>query len=176
MAATFQWGESNGAGETQTLGRTEANWKAIDDSTTAYSSNPIQAGQNSFEKWMFGKFSGTFNLILNGRWAHTATAMGTGLTIKGAPSMTADANRLAYATPSQTTNANLSVDMTSVTAIGSGSVVYFGATGPATSGKAASMATNPCWTNYLTHQLQTTVSAAPGDTAQATFTLQYDEN
>lgn len=176
MAATFQWGESNGAGETQTLDRAEANWKAIDDSTTAYSSSPIAAGSNSYEKWMFGKFSGTFNQILNGKWAHTAGSLGTGLTVKGAPSMTADASRLAYATPSTTANANLSVDMTSTTAIGSGSVVYFGATGPASSGKAASMTTNPCFTNYLTHQLQTTGSAAAGDTTQITFTLQYDEN
>lgn len=176
MSATFDWIESNGAGETPTTGRTETNWKAIDDSTTAYSSSPIVAGANSFDKWQYGKFSGTFNQILAGLYSHTATAFGTGLTLKASPTMTADANRLAYATPSATTNANLSYDATAVTAIASGKAVWFGATGPANSGKAASMTTNPCYTNYLTTQLQTTVSAAAGDTANVTLTLQFDEN
>lgn len=175
-AATFQWGESNGAGETITLDRAESNWKNIDDSTTAYSSSPIAAGSNSYSKWMFGKFSGTFNQISAGLFAHTAGAMGTGLTIKGQPAMTVDGDRLSYSTPATSALAGLTFDQTSTVAIGSGRAVWFGATGPASSGKAASMTTNPCYTNYLTHQLQTTGSAAAGDTTQATFTLRYDEN
>src|SRR5437868_4497339 len=115
MAATFEFEESNGAGETMTAARTETNWKGIDDSTTAYSSSVVVAGVNSFDKWQFGHFSGTFNQILNGLWSHTATAFGTGLTLKASPTMTADANRLAYATPSATTNANLTYDATAVT-------------------------------------------------------------
>lgn len=176
MAATFEYEEANGAGETLTAARTETNWKNIDDSTTAYSSSPIVAGTNSFDKWQFGHFSGSFNQILNGLWSHTATAFGTGLTLKASKTMTADGDRLTYATPSTTTNANLTYDATAVTAIGSGKAVWFGATGPSNSGKAASMATNPCFTNYLTTQLQTTGSAAAGDTATITLTLQYDEN
>lgn len=176
MAATHQWGEANGAGETLTLDRAESNWKSIDDSTTAYSSSVIVVGANSYVKYMFSKFSGTFNQILNGKWAHTAGALGSNLTLKGAPSMTADGDRLAYATPVATTLAGLTVDMTSAISIGSGSVVYYGATGPASSGKAASMTTNPCFSNYLAHQLQTAAGAAAGDTTQITFTHQYDEN
>jgi len=175
MAATFQWGERNGAGETETLDRSEQNWKNIDDSTTAYSSSPITAGNNSYGKYVYGKFSGTFNSIAAGLWAHTAGAMGTGLTIKASPTMTTDGDRLAYATPSITAHSGLTLDATSVIAIGSGKAVWFGATSPSASGKAASMTTNPCYTNFLTHQLQTTGSAAPGDTATATFTIQYDE-
>jgi len=176
MAATFEWDEANGAGETITHGRTEVNWKNVDDSTTAYSSSPITAGNNSFEKWQYGHFSGTFNTILGGLFAHTATAFGAGLTLKGPPAMAADANRLAYATPSAAANANLTTDMTAVVAITSGVAVWFGATGPANSGKAASMTTNPCYTNYLTTQLQTTGAAAAGDTATVTLTLRYQEN
>lgn len=176
MAATFQWYEANGVGETPTADRAEANWKNIDDSTTAYTASPVVAGTNSFDKWMYGKFSGAFNQILNGLFAHTAGTMDGALTIKGQPAMAADANRLAYATPSITTNASLTFDQTAVIAIGSGRAVWFGATGPASSGKAASMTTNPCYTNYLTHQLQTTGAAVPGDTTQATLTLRYDEN
>ena len=178
FAATFQWGEDNGAasgspakGTTRTLDRAEANWKNIDDSATAYTAAPITAGNNSYEKWTFGKFTGSFNQILNGLWAHTAGSLGAGLTIKGkvAPSG-------GYTTPSTTANANLSVDMTSVISIGSGQAVQFGATGPEAAGKASSTTANPAYTDWLAHQLQTTVSAAPGDTGTVTLTLQYDEN
>lgn len=173
MAATFVWEEANGAGQSITSNRTEVNWKNIDDSTTAYTSSPITAGNNSYTKYQYGKFSGTFNQILNGLWAHTAGTLGTGLTLKGAPT---GASQLTYATPATTANASLSVDMTSVTAIGSGTPVYFGPTSANTAGKAASTTSNPAYTNYLATQLQTTGSAVAGDTTTVTITLQYDEN
>jgi hypothetical protein len=176
MAATFEWDESNGAGETVTHARAEANWKNIDDSTTAYTASVITAGNNSFSKWQFGHFTGTFNNILNGLFAHTAGAMGTGLTMKGQPAMTADADRLAYSTPATSALAGLTFDQTPVIAIGSGRAVWFGPTSPSAAGKVASTASNPAYTNYLTGQLQTTGSAGPGDTATATLTLQFDEN
>ena len=176
MAATFEFDEANGAAETVTHARTETNWKNIDDSTTAYSSSPVAAGNNGFDKWQFGHFSGTYNQISAGLWAHTATAFGANLTLKASPTMTADANRLAYATPSTTTNANLTYDATAVIAIASGKVVWFGITSPTAAGKAASTTGNPAYTNYLTTQLQTTASAAAGDTANVTLTLQYQEN
>ena len=174
MAATFDWRESNGAGETETTTRTEVNWKNIDDSTTAYSSSPITDGNNSYEKWQYGYFSGTFNEISAGLFAHTATAFGSGLTLKGQPAMTADGDKLTYATPSTSANANLSVDMTSAVAITSGVAVWFGETSP-TATKTAAESTNPCYTNYLTTQLQTS-GASAGDTATVTLTLRYDEN
>ncbi len=171
MAATFTFDEDTGTqtgspthGTTQTSPATDANWKASGVVTDAYSSFPIVAGQNSYEKWLYGHF------------AHTATAFGTGLTLKGTPLCTGDGSRLLYTTPSQTANANLTTDMTSAIAIGSGVAVAFGATGPYATGKAASTTANPAYTNYLTTQLQTTTSAAAGDTATVTLTLQYDEN
>lgn len=183
MAATFEFEEDNGAstgspakGTTRTAARTEVNWKNIDDSTTAYTSNPIVAGTNSFQKNQFGHFSGTFNQILNGLFAHTATAFGTGLTLKGVPLVSSDGTRYLYVTPSLTADTGLTTDMTSAIAIGSGVAVWFGATGPEATGKAASMTTNPCYSTFLTTQLQTTGSAAAGDSAQITITLQYDEN
>jgi hypothetical protein len=183
MAATFDWQEDNGAatgspakGTTRVTGRTEVNWKNIDDSTTAYSSSPITAGNNSYDKWQFGKFSGTFNQILSGLFAHTAGTLGTGLTLKGPAATSSDGTRPLYTTPATTANANLTTDMTTAIAIGSGVAVWFGATGPEATGKAASMTTNPCYTNYLPTQLQTTASAAAGDTATVTNTLQYQEN
>lgn len=183
MAATFAWDEDTGAatgspakGTTRTAGVTDVNWKNSGTQGTAYSAAPITAGNNSFEKWQFGHFSGAYNEISAGKFAHTATAFGTGLTLKGAPACTGDADRLLYTTPSATANANLTTDMTSVIAIGSGVAVCFGATGPEATGKAANTTANPAYTNYLTTQLQTTGSAAAGDTATVTLTLQYNEN
>jgi hypothetical protein len=176
MAATFEWDEANTAGETISHNVLKVDWKNQDSSTDNYASFPITAGNNSFTKYQYGHFAGTFNQILNGLFAHTAGALGTGLTLMGPPTMTSDANRLAFATPAITTHAGLTTNMTSVIAIGSGVAVWFGPTGPATAGKAASMTTNPCYTNYLATQLQTTGSAGAGDTATVTLTLQYDEN
>jgi hypothetical protein len=174
MAATFEWDEANGAGESVTHTVTQVNWKNTDDVATAYTSSPITDGNNSFEKWQYGHFSGTYNTILNGLFAHTATAFGTGLTLKGPPAMTVDGDKLTYATPSTSTNANLTTNMTTAIAIGSGVAVWFGATSP-TGTKTASTTANPAYTNYLTTQLQTS-GASPGDTASVTLTLQYDEN
>lgn len=183
MAATFEFNEDHGTqtgsptkGTTRSTAVTEVNWKNIDDSTTAYSSSPITAGSNSFEKWQCGKFSGTFNSVSAGLYAHTAGTLGTGLTLKGQPTCTSDGTRLLYTTPSTTANTNLTTDMTTAIAIGSGVAVCFGATGPEATGKATSMTTNPCYTNFLTTQLQTTGSAGAGDTATVTMTLQYNEN
>lgn len=182
MAATFEFNRDTGTqtgtptkGTTRTTAVTETNWKNTDTYGTAYSAAPITDGNNSFEIWNFGKFSGTFNQILSGLFSHTATAFGAGLTLKGTPACTGDGDRLLYTTPSATANANLTTNMTAVTAIASGVAVFFGATGPEATGKAATMTTNPCYTNYLTTQLQTS-GAAAGDTATVTLTLQYQEN
>lgn len=183
MAATFEFNRDTGAatgspakGTTRDTAVTDTNWKNSDTYGTAYSAAPISAGANSYEIWNFGHFSGTFNQISAGLFAHTATAFGAGLTLKGTPACTGDGDRLLYTTPGTAANANLTTDMTAAIAIGSGVAVCFGATGPEATGKAATMATNPCYTNYLTTQLQTTGSAAAGDTATVTLTLQYNEN
>jgi hypothetical protein len=166
-------------GTTRTAARTEANWKNIDDSTTAYSSSPITAGNNSYTKYQFGHLSGTYNQISAGLFAHTAGALGTGLTLKGAVLNV-------YATPATSTNAALTTDMTSAIAIGSGLAVLFtnqsSATGPETPGGgsssvlSATTTTNPAYTQWLATQLQTTTSATAGDTTSCTLTTQYSEN
>jgi hypothetical protein len=183
LTATFDWqldtGASTGSpakGTTRNTGVANNNWKNVDDAGTAYSSSPITAGNNSYQRNLFGKFTGTFNQILNGKFAHTATAFGTGLTLKGIPACTGDGDRYLYVTPSTSADANLTVDHTAVTAIGSGIAVFFSATGPEATGKASSTTSNPGYTNFLTTQLQTSGSADPGDTANVTLTLQYEEN
>jgi len=183
MAATFAFYADHG---TQTGSPTkgtsrdaasDVNWKNSDVQANAYSSYPITNGNNSYEIWLSGKFtSGTFNQISAGLFAHTATAFGTGLTLKGTPACTGDGDRLLYTTPSTTANSGLTTNMTSAIAIGSGVAVFFGATGPEATGKASSMdGTADRYTNFLTTQLQTS-GASAGDTAQVTLTLQYNEN
>jgi hypothetical protein len=182
MAATFAWDRDTGTqtgsptkGTTRSAGTTDTNWKSTDTYATAYTAAPIADGSNSYEIWNFGHFSGTYNQISAGLFAHTSTAFGTGLTLKGPPACTGDGDRLLYTTPSATANTALTTNMTSAIAIGSGVAVCFGATGPEATGKATSMTTNPCYTNYLTTQLQTS-GASAGDTATVTLTLQYTEN
>ena len=183
MAATFDWNRDTGTqtgsptkGTTRTTGVTDTNWKSTDTYGTAYSAAPIVDGTNSFEIWNFGVISGTWNQVSAGLFAHTATAFGAGLTLKGTPACTGDGDRLLYTTPSATTNAALTTNMTSAIAIGSGVGVCFGITGPEATGKATSKTSGAdVYTNYLTTQLQTS-GAAAGDTAQVTLTLQYAEN
>lgn len=183
MAAIFEFQRdtdvatgSPSKGTIRTPSVTDTNWKNSDNYGTLYSSAPISAGNNSFEIWNFGKFTGTFNNILGGLFAHTAGTFGTGLTLKGAPACTGDGDRLLYTTPSITSNVNLTTNMTSPVAISTGVSVCFGPTGPEATGKAASMTTNPCYTNYLTTQLETTLLVVAGDTAIVTLTLEYQEN
>lgn len=173
MPATFDFGEDNGAltsgkGATRTQSVTQVNWKNTDDVATAYTASPITAGNNSFTKYQFGRFTGTFNQISAGRWAHTAGALGTGLTLMGVVTST-------YATPGTATNAALTTNMTSVIAIGSGATVNFHTTGPE-GGSPTTTLSAAGFTQYLATQLQTTTGAAAGDTATVTLTLQYNEN
>ena len=175
MAATFEWNEDNGAatgspakGATRTTAVTQVNWKNTDDVATAYSSSPITAGNNSYTKYQFGKFTGTFNQISAGLWAHTSGTAGTGLTLKGVVTST-------YATPATTANAALTVDMSSALTIGSGQWVSFHTTGPEGASPTSTLSAAG-YTQYLATQLQTTSSAAAGDTISFVTTLQYAEN
>jgi hypothetical protein len=185
MAATHDFQQDTGTatgspakGTTRTTGVANVNWKNSGTQGTAYSAAPITAGNNSFQIALFSKFTtGTFNQISGGLFAHTSTAFGTGLTLKGVIAMTADADRWLYVTPSATADSALSTDMTSAIAIGSGVAVFYGATGPEATGKAASQdGSVDRYSNFLTTQLQTTASAAAGDTATVTLTHQYNEN
>lgn len=173
MAATFAWREDSGAasgtGGTTITTPTDVNWKNIGDSTTVYTAYPIVAGNNSFIKYQSGILSGTWNAISNGKWAHTATAFGAGLTLNGKVTST-------YAAPVAAAMSS-PTDMTTAIAIASGMTVNFVITGPGTASPAASVTGGgTVYTQFLTSQLVTTASAVAGDTATVTLTLQYDEN
>lgn len=187
MAATFTWCEDNGAqtgsplhGTTRTGfssgSCTDRNYKNVDDCTnnsgTAYGSSPIQAGSNGYSKYLYGKFSGTFNQISSGLWSlRTAPsgALATGLTLKGVVTST-------YATPATGANGALSINYTSAeVAIGSGAAVSFATSGPENASPSSTLSAAG-YTQYLVGQLQTSGSPAAGDITSMTETLQYAEN
>lgn len=175
MAATFEFNEDNGAatgspakGTTRNTAVTQVNWKNADDVATTYTSVPVTAGQNSYTKYQFGKFTGTFNQISSGLYAHTAGTPPAGVTIKGTVTST-------YATPATTANAALTTDMTSPIAITSGLAVLFHTTGPEGASPTSTL-TAAGYTQYLATQIQTTGSAPAGDIGSMTMTLRYNEN
>lgn len=176
MAVSFAWASDNGAatgspaaGLVRTNPTSEFGWKNVDDATTAFTAAQITAGNNSFERFIFGVFTGSFTTILGGLFAHTAGVFPANTTLKGTVSST-------YTTPSTSANAGLTTDMTTAISIGSGLVVQFGPTGPQAAGKGTSSTSNPSYSEYLTTQVQTNVSASPGNSPSMTMTLEFQSN
>lgn len=153
MAATFGFSETNTASVTVTDAISNVNFGNIDSPNLTPASNPIAAGQNSFEKWVRGKFSGSFTSIANLRFWKSAGSLVTGETIKAAVNAT-------YATPVSTTSAVATADVP---------IVEGSALAP------TAPVSNPDYSGYITLQLQTTVATPPGAVNQKTFTLKYDE-
>lgn len=172
MAATTTWNEQNGAASgspaagTPTV-VTTCDWKSVDDATTTRAAAPVSAGNNSYHKYNYVKFDGTFNEISAVKFAHTAGTLGTGITLKGKITST-------YATPATSALAD-STDITATTAIASGMAVRLSTTGPNGANPTENL-TAAGYTQYIVTQVQTTSSAAAGDSGTATLTVQYNEN
>lgn len=172
MAATTTWYEQNGSATGTPAHGTQStisscDWKNIDDSTTPRASSPVSAGSNSYIKYIYLGFTGTFNQISAVKFAHTAGTLGTGISLKSKVTST-------YETPTTSAMSGAS-DITSTSAIGSGASVLLGTTGPNATNPAASQ-TSACYTQYLATQVQTTSSASAGDSGTVTLTIQYNEN
>ncbi len=180
MAAVHLFKEDNGAlatgrGTTTAVTVTNVNWKNIDDTTTAYSSSPITAGNNGFTKYQYSDVATPFFSVGTGKFSANTTiagaagsALATGLTMKSIVTAT-------YATPAIATNAALTTDSTSGgVAVGSGAAVLFGTTGPNNAASASISASGQ--SQYYPTQLQTAGTAAAGDTATLYIAIQYLEN
>ena len=171
MAATTTWYEQNGSATGSPAHGTEStisscDWKSVDDSTTSRASAPVLAGSNSYNKFIYLKFTGTFNQISAVKFAHTAGTLGTGISLKSKITST-------YTTPA-TTALGSATDITSTTAIGSGASVLLSTTGP--NGSTSASQTSTCYTQYIVTQVQTTSAANAGDSGTVTLTVQYNEN
>lgn len=167
MAATFNWAQTYGTspGTSVDLGESGNlfNFKDIDDATAAnYSSNPITAGNNSYEVWLRAHFTGTFNTVDNLQfWMSTDFSPNTGLSVKWT------GEQVNYVTPVKTTS---TVATTAVPTSDPGTAnVSIG-------GSLAGQLTAAGYSDYIVLQLQTTTAAAAGDTSLATFSIQYDES
>lgn len=171
MASTQTWSEGNGTNAgTETTGRTEANWKNIDDSTTAYSSSVITAGNNSFSKYQAIKYAGTFNSLSSLTYKVSTATPGTGLSVV--------ASVIAAATPATPTatatgDAAASTVGTAANFVHTNTWASVYAAGAATGGP--NDATSWYGQAYRT-QLQTTGSAAPGDITSVTITATWTES
>lgn len=162
MASTQTWSEWNGAGSTETTSRSEMNWKNIDDSTTTYSSSVIAAGNNSYTKYQAVKFAGTYNTLSALTYKVDNNAPATGVSIVGAVVTS-------YTTPATTASGDSAFSTSGASSnFNDGSTPF--ATGTSTT------TTNPVYANAIRTQLQTTSSAAPGDTPTATFTAAWTES
>lgn len=166
MASTQTFSEGNGTtAGTETTSRTEMNWKNIDDSTTAYSSSVITAGNNSFTKYQAIVFAGSWNSLSALTVKVDNNAPATGLSIVGSV-------RSAGATPATAASGDSAMSTT-------GTAVNFTGTTWATAfaaGSSSSTAGGTLYTQPLRTQLQTTSAAAPGDIASRTFTWAWTES
>lgn len=166
MPATFNWAQTIGApaGTTQDLGSSGnlVNFKNVDSfGTSGYAQNPIPAGNNSYEVWLQGHFTGTFNSVYDLRfWMSQDFSPNTGLVVK------VNTQQELYAQP---TNATSSIATSTI-----------GTSDPGTAnvsvgGSLSSSLTTSGYTDFIVLQLQTTTAAPAGDTSLATFSLSYIE-
>ena len=171
MAATATWYEQNGTATGSPASGVESavtgcDWKSVDDATTSRANAVVEAGGNSYTKYNYTRFAGSFNQISGVKFAHTTGTLGTGISLKSKITST-------YETPTAGAMAG-ATDITSTTAIGSGASVLLGAN-PNSANPSASM-TTACSTQYIVTQIQTTSNANSGDSGTAVLTIQWLEN
>lgn len=170
MASTQTWSEGNGTNcGTETGSRSEANWKNVDDSTTAYSSSVITAGSNSFDKVQAIKYGGTFNSLSSLTYKVSSNAPGTGLSVVA--SVISASPRTPATTATGDSAASTSGTSANFVHTNTWSSVF--AAGASTGGP--NDATSFYGQAYRT-QLQTTGSAAPGDISTVTITATWTES
>lgn len=168
MASTQSWTEYNGASAaTATASRAEANWKRVDDSTTAYTASPINSSnnENSMTKYQALVFAGTWNSLSALTYKIDNNAPATGLSIVGAVVTSGT-------TPATTASGDSAMSTTGLSANFNNSTTPYGA------GTSSSTASGTMYANALRTQLQTTSSYAggPGDITSRTITASWTES
>jgi hypothetical protein len=168
MASTQTWSEYNGASAaTETASRAEANWKRVDDSTTAYTASPINSSnnENSMTKYQALKFAGTWSSLSGLTYKIDNNAPATGLSIVGAVVTSGT-------TPSTTASGDSAMSTTGLAANFNSSSTPYGA------GTSSTTAGGTMYANALRTQLQTTSSYAggPGDITSRTITATWTES
>ena len=160
MAASYQWAESNGAGEVVTDGIANLNFGSNDSANIVTTTYPVTAGQNSFEKYLRAKFSGVFTEISNMKFWKSGGTFITGESIKAIANQT-------YTAPVSSTSVKAVSDVPE----SEGTALSV----QSTEGDTSKLTVAGTYTKYLVLQLQTTTGTPAGAVNQKTFTFQYDE-
>ena len=164
MASTQSYTEYNGAtAATATAARTEANWKNIDDSTSVYSSFPITAGNNGFDKNQAIVFAGTWNTLSALTYKVSSATPATGTAVVASV-------RTAGVTPSVTATGDAAASTTGTSANFAGTTTGFAV------GTATATGSGTYYGQVYRTQLQTTVAAGPGDIPSVTITATWTES
>ena len=160
MAATFQWSESNGAGEEITDGISNLNFGSNDSANLNTLTYPVIIGTNSYEKYIRIKFSGSgWSEISNVKLWKSAGAYKTGEVIKAISNQT-------YDEPVDTTSSKATEDIPTE----EGSALDI----ESTEGD-PSIFTEAGYSKYIVMQTQSTGSTPSGSGNTKTITVQYDE-
>ena len=164
MASTQTWSEFNGTNAASETGsRSEIDFKNVDDSTTAYTSSPITAGNNSYVKYQALKFAGTWNSLSALTYKIDNNAPATGISIVGSVVTSGT-------TPTTTALGDSAFSTSGLSANFNNSSTPYGA------GTSSTTAGGTMYANAFRAQMKTTGSAAPGDTPQVTFTATWTES
>ena len=168
MAATFAWSQSNGAGETITDSIGSINMGSNDSANLVPETYPITAGNNSYEVYVRGKFTGTYTKVDNLQFWKSAGAYQTGETIF----WTGSVQEGSYATPTASAS---SVAVGSIPTADPGTANV--SIGGSLSGSLFSSGAGDTgsYTDYIVMQTETTSSTPAGATNIKTFTIQWDE-
>lgn len=173
MTAIAQWQEDNGvatgspARGTARNNTNNVNWKSVDDTTTSPANATILAGTNSYPKYTFVKFTGTFNQLSMGKFAHADGSVSPNTKLVGLVTST-------YATPTRGALAGAK-DLSNPVSLDKGETVKFAVAGPESTAVVDRL-TTAGYTQYMVTQLQTTGSAQPGDTPELTLAFRWNEN
>ena len=163
MASTQSFTEWNGAGQTATTARPEMNLKNIDDSSSAYSSYPVTAGNNSFGKYQAIVFAGSWNSLSAMTVKIGSNSPVTGVSIVGAIVTS-------YSTPSTAATGDSAMSTTGINVNFVSSSSAFG------TGSSSASGGGTFYGQCLRLQMQTTSGAGPGDFGQQTLTYSWTES
>ena len=169
MSANYQWfGEYGAVGSPTTadlgISGNLYNYKTYNDLSNPadYTSYPITAGNNSYDVWLKGHFTGTFNEIQELKYWKSGGNLGTGESLYwGGNGITA------YAQPvtGDSTYATVTIPTSSP-----------GSANVSIGNSLAGSLTADGFSDFVVTQLRTTTGAEAGDTETFTFTLTYNEN
>lgn len=192
MSAIVEFWEDNGSpvgspkrGSVRQLAA-QCDWKSVDSSQVGRYYAPVAAGACSFPKFQFAVFSGSWNSISGGLFAHVANESGAALSsfIKLWGTVSSQ-YLLGAAAPSQARDNNAATDMTGVVLSPGSEVagclsVKFSLVGPQDLASMQDSLDNTgavAYSQYLVTQVQLSKeNAVNGDSDGIILALIYDEN